>query len=124
MPRSYERFRGVWVVCCVAFAALSPSPSLAQPAGPANASNDGPLPLPAASIPAGAPTPREAQLEERIRQLELVVDRLQRKFGAIEPGGTASSQPDSVPSDGGFQGSGLPPSEPGVTPVARGGGNG
>ena len=117
MPRSYERFRGVLVLCGVAFAALSASPALAQQAGPAHASDDGPPPLPAASIPAGAPTPREAQLEERIRQLELVVDRLQRQVGAMEPGGSASSQPDNLPTDGGLQGSGLPPSEPGVTPV-------
>ena len=117
MPRSYERFRGVAVLCGVAFAALSAYPALAQQAEPARASDDGPPPLPAASIPAGAPTPREAQLEERIRQLELVVDRLQRQVGAMEPAGSASSQPDTLPTNRGLQGSGLPPSEPGVTPV-------
>ena len=114
MSSSYERFRGVLVLCCVAFAALSAYPALAQQAGPAPASDDGPPPLPAASIPAGAPTPREAQLEERIRQLELVVDQLRRQVGAMEP---ASSQPDTLPTNGGLQGSGLPPSEPGITPV-------
>src|SRR5262249_36470326 len=85
MPRSYERFRGVLMLCGVAFAALGADPASAQQAGPAPASDDLPPPLPAASIPAGAPTPREAQLEERIRHLELVVDRLQRQVGAMEP---------------------------------------
>src|SRR5262249_28424601 len=41
MPRSYERFRGVLVLCGVAFAALGAYPALAQQAGPAPATDDG-----------------------------------------------------------------------------------
>ncbi len=117
MPRSYERFRLGLVLCGVAFAALSADPALAQQAGPAQASSDLPPPLPAASIPSGAPTPREAQLEERVRQLELMVDRLQRQVGATEPDDSAFFGADTLPTDRGRQGSGLPPSEPGTTPV-------
>jgi phosphate-selective porin OprO and OprP len=117
MSRSYERFRRVLVLCGVAFAALGAYPALAQQAEPAHAPDDGPPALPAASTPAVPPTPREAQLEERIRQLELMVDRLQRQVGAMETNGSASSQPDNVTPNGALEGSGLPPSQPGVTPV-------
>lgn len=112
MPGSYERIRGVLALCGFAFAALSAYPAAARQTTPAPASNDGPPPAPAPSPPAGASTPREAQLEERVRQLELIVDRLQRQVGAAK-----GDDANASPADRGPQGSGLPPSEPGVTPL-------
>jgi phosphate-selective porin OprO and OprP len=117
MSRSCERFRGVLVLCGVALATLSAYPAFAQQAEPVQAPDNLPPALPAASTPAAAPTSREAQLEERVRQLESIVNRLQRQVGAMESAGSTSSEPDGSPTVGGLQGSGLPPSEPGVTPV-------
>jgi phosphate-selective porin OprO/OprP len=117
MSRSYQRFREVLVLCCIAFTTLSAYPAFAQQAEPAQAPDNIPPALPATATPAGAPTPREAQLEERVRQLESIVNRLQRQVGAMGTAESDSSLPDALPTTPGLQGSGLPPSEPGVTPV-------
>ena len=136
MPRSYGRFRDVLVLCGVAFAALSADPALAQQAGPAHASDDGPPPLPP-TVPAnGARDATMEQLAERLRRMEetnkKLAEQLERstrehdeqmrsllgKYAELEQRlSNGAEGEDSLPTNRGVQGSGLPPSEPGVTPV-------
>ena len=63
--------------------------------------------------PCPPPTAREAMLEQRILQLESMMNQIQYQGAA--PGGAGMTQPGG--SSLGTEGSGLPPSQPGVTPV-------
>jgi phosphate-selective porin OprO/OprP len=117
MSGSYDLFRRRFALCGVAIGALTAHTVLAQEATSTHEPYSGPPPLPAALIPAAAPGPREAQLEERIRQLELIVNQLQQQMGALGPRGLAPAESAATPTTRGIQGSGLPPSEPGVTPI-------
>jgi phosphate-selective porin OprO/OprP len=110
MSRSYDLIRCRLAVFGIAIVALTAHTALAQQATSTPDPLNVPPALPAPLIREAAPTPREAQLEERVRQLEMIVDRLQRQVVEAAQSDTESTIP-------GLQGSGLPPSEPGVTPV-------
>lgn len=112
MPRSAGKAIAAGVACRLLLAATAwaQSPSRETTTPPSI-----PPPTMPPDVPAlPEPTAREAQLEQRILQLESIIYQMQRGQpaapgvgGGIQPGGTGL----------GVEGSGLSPSEPGVTPT-------